>query len=114
MSNPSDRSLKINLEFLRKEAKALLKQCREGNAAALGRIRAQLSRLPEQIKLADVQHVLARELGYANWAELKQHDDPLEEFLEAIRSASLQQAKKYLAQFSKMAQESIHAACAIG
>jgi len=36
-------SVPSNLEFLRKEAKALLKQCRSGNAQAIGRIRLQLA-----------------------------------------------------------------------
>jgi hypothetical protein len=62
MSNPSNPS-SINLEFLRKQAKLLLKQCRENDPAALGRIRAQLDRLPDPIKLADVQHALAHEHG---------------------------------------------------
>ncbi len=52
----------IDLERLRKEAKTVLKQCRSGDAAAIGRVRRQLPRLasleagqlPAQIKLADV------------------------------------------------------------
>src|SRR5512132_2545792 len=103
MSNPSNPS-PINLEFLRKQAKLLLRQCRESDATALGRVRAQLPQLPDPIKLADVQHVLARELGYANWAGLKRHDDPLEEFLVAVRGASLKKAKSFLARFSEMAE----------
>src|SRR4029450_7122029 len=78
----SDQS-KVNLEFLRKEAKTLLKRCRSGDSEALGRIRAQLPHLANvddtsaqiEIKLADVQHVLALELGHANWGNLKQRSD---------------------------------------
>jgi ankyrin repeat protein len=92
----------------------LLRQCRKGDAAALGRVRAQLPPLPDPIRLADVQHVLAREHGSANWAELKRHGDPLESFLVAARGAALGKAKAYLAKFPEMAGESIHAACAIG
>jgi len=113
MSDPSNSS-PVNLEFLRKQAKLLLRHCREGEPASLGRIRAQLPRVPDPIQLADVQHVLAREHGYANWAELKRHGDPLEDFLVAVRGAALNKAKSYLARFSSFAAESIHAACAIG
>ena len=61
---------RLNLEFLRKEAKSFLKLCRAGDAAALARLRLQLPAQTE-IQLADVQHAMARESGYANWAELK-------------------------------------------
>ena len=116
MSDPSNLSPNINLEFLRKEAKALLKLCHDGDAAAMSRIRAQLTRLADaaEIKLADVQHALAREHGYANWAALKRHDDPIERFLVAIRGGALPDAQRELTGFPEMAEESVHAACAIG
>src|SRR5262245_28983798 len=96
-----------NLERLRKEAKALLKQIRAGDVAAMDRIRAHLSvlstfdtaQLVRRIKLADVHHALAREHGYLNWAELKRHDAPLERFLTAVRSGALKTAQRELATF---------------
>ena len=45
---------KPNLEYLRKQAKELLRSARQG-------------------KLADAQHTLANEYGFATWAELKSH-----------------------------------------
>jgi hypothetical protein len=83
MPNPSRLSVHTNLEFLRKEAKALLKLCRSRDRDTLSRIRAGLPRLSEvddqraaaEILLVDVQHVLARELGFPNWGELKRHDE---------------------------------------
>jgi hypothetical protein len=79
----SDRSI-VNLEFLRKEAKALLKRCHFGDPQAIARIRAKLPHLASsditarvEIKLADVQHVIAQELGYLNWANLKNQTSPL-------------------------------------
>jgi Ankyrin repeat len=45
---------KPNLEYLRKQAKELLRSTRQG-------------------KLADAQHTLANEYGFATWAELKSH-----------------------------------------
>jgi hypothetical protein len=65
----SDRTY-LNLEFLKKEAKAVLRHCRSGDVRALDRVRAQIPTLAEQIQLADVQHAIAREAGYLNWAEL--------------------------------------------
>jgi hypothetical protein len=115
MSDPSNPQ-NISLEFLRKQAKALLKQCRAGDPSAIGRIRAQVPRMadPAELKLADVHHALARELGYANWAALKRYDDPVERFLVAVRGGSLREAQRELAEFPDMAEENIHAACAIG
>jgi ankyrin repeat protein len=116
MSGPS------NLEFLRKEAKALLKQCRSGNARSIDRIRTQLAgmanlgdtRVAETIKLADVHHALAREKGHESWGDLKRDDLLIEQFLVAIRGAAFKDAQRTLGALPDMASESIHAACAIG
>src|SRR5215831_18208039 len=45
---------KPSLEYLKKQAKELLRSLRQG-------------------KLADAQHALANEYGFATWAELKAH-----------------------------------------
>jgi hypothetical protein len=69
MSNPS------HLEFLKKEAKSLLKQCRAGDAAALGRIQVSLPRpVANEIHLAEVQYALAREHGFSSWPDLKRSE----------------------------------------
>jgi len=52
---------RANLEFLRKEAKA--------------RLRELLSMRPDA-QLADVQHALAREYGFASWPRLMAHVQP--------------------------------------
>jgi hypothetical protein len=70
----------MNFEFVRKEAKSLLKLCRSNDPSALYRIRANLPRLASltneeasaEIQLADVQHALARECGLSSWSEFKQ------------------------------------------
>jgi hypothetical protein len=49
-----------NLEFLKKEAKALLDSWQRTDPAA---------------QLADAQHALAREYGFASWPKLKTHVD---------------------------------------
>lgn len=90
-----------SLEYERKEAKAFLKQIRAGNADALRRVQAAhpvvlRDRQPGELKLADAQHVIAREYGFTSWPrlveyfqELERHrngprhnivDDPIERF----------------------------------
>jgi hypothetical protein len=56
----------------KKLAKELLRSFRSGEPEARARVRAVL---PDKrsIVLADAQHVLAREYGFAGWAQLKQH-----------------------------------------
>ena len=122
MSESSNFSPKPNLEFMRKEAKALLKQCRAGDAQAIRRMRAQLPRLAalndaqvaDEIRLADVQHAIAREQGQENWGYLKREDSVIEQFLAAIRGGALKEAQRVFALLPEMASESIHAACALG
>jgi hypothetical protein len=82
MPEQNGLSVHFNLEFLKKEAKALLKQCRSRDHEAICRVRSALPRVSQlddehassEIKLSDVQFALAREHGYANWAILKQTD----------------------------------------
>jgi len=61
-----------SLEFEHKEAKALLKQLRAGNPAALARARDRHPSIGEKapIRLADAQLVIAREYGFASWPKL--------------------------------------------
>jgi len=59
-----------SLEYLRKQAKDLLSELQQGNPA---------------LQLADAQHALAREYGFASWPRLKAHVEslPLPSALEA-------------------------------
>src|SRR5215467_16314584 len=115
-------SKSFNLEFLRKQAKSLLKQCREQNPTAIQRMRPHLPRLgaeddkhfAQQIQLADIHQALAHESGCASWGELKRHDAPLARFLTAIRGGALKTAQNELQRSPAILEESIHAACAIG
>ena len=50
---------KPSLEYLKKQAKELLRSMRQG-------------------KLADAQHTLANDYGFATWAKLKAHVEELE------------------------------------
>jgi ankyrin repeat protein len=122
MSDSSNPSAHVNLEFLRKEAKALLRKCRTGDLAATARIQAQLPRfsgrdagqLASQIKLADVHNALAREQGYSKWTDLKHLDEPLERFLSAVRGGDLKTAQTVLVDSAGVAEDNIHVACVIG
>jgi hypothetical protein len=121
-TGPEQEGVVSTLEFLRKSAKTLLRACRAGDAASIARLRSALSHLAglddvaiaATVKLADVQHALARERGYASWAELKRHDEPVERFLVTIRGGLTNTAKRLLSEAARLAHESVHVACAIG
>ena len=69
-----------NVEFLRKQAKALLRAYHTNDRSAVLRMASVIPRLrslalpqkreDQHVKLADAQHVIARELGYASWPAL--------------------------------------------
>ncbi|MFH1570950.1 MAG: FliG C-terminal domain-containing protein [Gemmatimonadota bacterium] len=68
-----------NLDNLRKQAKRLHRQLRDGDPAAVARGRRGLPRLSEtpdaevplaRVTLQEVQHVVAVEYGFAHWKEL--------------------------------------------
>ena len=56
-----------DLEHLKKQAKALLHDYQQQDPDAVERFRS-LGSLPEKPKLADAQHVIAREYGLSSWA----------------------------------------------
>lgn len=71
-SNP-DSSPRESFESLRKRAKQWLRALRDGDRAALERLEAVLPRHADPPVLREVQQALARERGFASWAELKEH-----------------------------------------
>jgi ankyrin repeat protein len=60
-----------SLDRLRKRAKQWLKALRAGDADARTRFNRTHPRPPADPGLRDVQHALARELGFARWTQLK-------------------------------------------
>jgi len=105
-----DLPARPNLEHLRKQAKALLASHEHQDADALRRFDT-LSRRPRsgEAKLADAQHVIAREHGFENWAALKAHVeavqtpvDPMQSLAAAIRSNDVVQAGRILHQHSDL------------
>jgi ankyrin repeat protein len=70
---------KANLDHLKKQAKELLRLYRDGNATAVARFvnhlpaarhRTESEVLALQLRLHDAQSCIAREYGFASWAEL--------------------------------------------
>lgn len=63
-------------DHLRKQAKTLLRQYRAGQPEALARFRAALPAAAHgapDLRLHDAQSCIAREYGFASWAELQAH-----------------------------------------
>ena len=67
---------RAHLDHLKTQAKDLLRAQRSGEPAAVQRLRAYLTRLSSDdedsapVSLQETQYVIAREYGFANWAEL--------------------------------------------
>ncbi|MEQ1832043.1 MAG: ankyrin repeat domain-containing protein [Candidatus Eisenbacteria bacterium] len=130
MSDPHDPSGEPTapaFERVRKAAKQLLRSARAHDAGALARLRAALPRLAslddvaaaEQLKLADVQHALAREAGLEHWAALKRQVEAAEpliaqvtRFLGALAGPEDETMRDVLERFPEVARGSLHAACA--
>jgi uncharacterized protein len=68
----SDR-IGADLEALRRTARRWLKAIRAGDAEALARLEKVLPRHGARPGLREVQQALAREHGFASWAQLKEH-----------------------------------------
>jgi ankyrin repeat protein len=91
-----------NLEHLKKQARLLLRESLQADAAALDRFReAHVSYSNTTPKLADAQHVIAREYGFDNWAKLKAQvgalsDDPVEALTVAIKANDAALAREVL------------------
>lgn len=86
---------KPNIEHLRKQAKDLFCNYRQGDPAAIDRFGSLASfSAPASLKLADAQHLIARDYGFATWPKLKEYVDsvtrvlqPAERLCAAIRAS---------------------------
>jgi ankyrin repeat protein len=127
MSDPAREPGAPTFDRVRDLAKQLVRACRAGEPAALARVRAQLPRLASLdaataaagVRLADVQHALAREARLENWAALKRYlqaHEPLlaqvERFLGALPDGDAGTLRHVVEQFPEISSTSIHAACA--
>lgn len=69
---------RLSLEWLRKQAKELLKRYRAGDVVAVAEVeRFESQPDPAKFALSDAQRVLARAYGFASWTKLKQHVEGL-------------------------------------
>jgi hypothetical protein len=80
-----------NLGFYRKSAKELKRALAASEPAALARLAKSHPRPPSEVTLKDAQLVIARELGFGTWAELKTAVE------EAARTPALSPADQVLA-----------------
>jgi ankyrin repeat protein len=100
--DPSAAPAPDNLEQQHKRAKDLLKAARDGDAAALARIRAVRTDAggpTRELKLADAQLAIAREAGLESWpklvADLQARD--VAAFREAVRRGDVPRVRQLLA-----------------
>jgi ankyrin repeat protein len=101
-----------SLEYLRKQARALLRDVQRGDPAAVARLR-DAARLPPGTdpQLAHAQLAIAREHGFASWTKLKTHiedlesaQDPLAALLTAVRAGDVERARRLLSRHPSLAQ----------
>ena len=100
---------RANLEFLTKQAKDFLHDAKAGDAIARERLRAwgppDVSDPP---KLADCQHALAREYGFASWPKLKAHvealgaTNPNDALAAALKTGQSAQVAEVLSRFPSL------------
>ncbi|MFH0289746.1 DUF1835 domain-containing protein [Vibrio owensii] len=86
----SHNSFSINLNQQKSVAKKRLKAIRHNDTNALDQVKQFHSQpetlTSETIRLSDVQHALARELGLPSWSKLKAHVEELESHKLAINN----------------------------
>ncbi len=94
---------KPNLEHLKKQAKELLDDFKLGKTGAIERFHSLASQSSSAPKLADAQHVIARDYGFAGWPKLKEHVDalvstltPAELLAAAVRARDAARARDIL------------------
>ncbi|MEM6561311.1 MAG: ankyrin repeat domain-containing protein, partial [Planctomycetota bacterium] len=68
MDSPKKLPVDPSLENLRKQAKQLLRGYQDGSPEAVTRVGRVFTEKP--VKLADAQHVVAVEYGFASWPKL--------------------------------------------
>src|SRR5215472_13616488 len=97
--------VKPNLEHLKKQAKELLHEFELDKPAAI----ELFSSLASRPKLADAQHVIAREYGFPSWAKLKEHVEAAARVLQpgqllsaAIRDSDADKVSRVLEQHPEL------------
>jgi ankyrin repeat protein len=100
--SPRELPARPNLEHLKKQAKQLLREYVQGEAAAIARFRdAEVSFAKSAPRLAAALRVVAREYGFDNWTKLKAHvltlyDQPIAALQAAIKANDAALVRKVL------------------
>ena len=95
---------RANLEHLKKQAKALLHDYQQRDPSATARFSSLGADVAsDRAKLADAQHVIAREYGFASWTKLKEHveasraePDPRKALIAAVEANDVAKARDLL------------------
>jgi ankyrin repeat protein len=102
VSTPNASRIPSNLEQQRKLAKDLIRAARDGDPAAIARIRAirsDAAAAPRSLKLADAQLAVAREGGFESWpklvADLQERD--VKAFCDAVHGGDIPRTQQLLA-----------------
>ena len=118
----NSEAVRLNLEYYRKQAKALLKAAQSGEPTALERISRNLPKLaPAAPKLHDAQLTIAREQGFPSWPRFRAFviqsglDDQtlVAAFVDAAVS-DLRRAEEILAAHPKVADAGFYVALVLG
>ena len=113
---------RIDLDRARREAKRLLQAAREGDEAALARMRGGGEVEGEAFRLADAQLAVARELGEASWprlvrrveAEAVAREDRARRLVEEATDGRRDHAEALLALDPDLGREGVDAALVLG
>jgi len=115
-------AVRLNLDYYRKQAKALLKSAQTGDSAALERLARYCAQLePGSPKLHDAQLAIAREQGFPSWPPFRafivesglDEPDMVERFLELALSDG-RRAQEFLAKYPRISDAGFYVALALG
>ena len=111
----------LNLEYYRKQAKALLKASKSGDAKAIERLNRYLLKLPPTPALHDAQLAVAREQGFPSWPRFRafiiasnlNFQELVAAFIDAATS-DLRRAEEILSAHPKIADAGFYVALVLG
>ena len=111
----------LNLEYYRKQAKALLKASKSGDANAIQRLTRYLSKQPAMPALHDAQLAIAREQGFPSWPRFRSFivasnlnfQELVEAFINAATS-DFQRAEEILSAHPKITDAGFYVALVLG
>ncbi len=117
----NSEALRLNLDYYRKQAKALLKAAKSGDTDAIQRLEAHSQTGGFVPALHDAQRTIAREQGFASWPRFKaflvqsklDFDGIATAFLVAALS-DLKRAEEMLAAHPELAGAGLHSALVLG